>query len=72
MAANKSKSHAANFKYNREQQIMYLSKIMDREPIIVAPYDAELFGHWWYEGPDFIRNLCREIAGSSIINMVTE
>jgi 1,4-alpha-glucan branching enzyme len=24
---------------------------MDRPPIIVAPYDAELFGHWWFEGP---------------------
>ena len=24
------------------------------EPIIVAPYDAELFGHWWHEGPLFL------------------
>jgi len=21
---------------------------------VVCPYDAELFGHWWYEGPQFI------------------
>ncbi|MEI9864394.1 MAG: hypothetical protein WDN00_07520 [Limisphaerales bacterium] len=27
---------------------------MDRPPFIVAPYDAELFGHWWYEGPEFL------------------
>jgi 1,4-alpha-glucan branching enzyme len=27
---------------------------MDRPPLIVAPYDAELFGHWWYEGPEFL------------------
>ena len=24
------------------------------QPIIVAPYDAELFGHWWHEGPQFL------------------
>ncbi len=70
-AQNKSKSHAANFRYNREKQVEYLSSIMDREPIIVAPYDAELFGHWWYEGPDFIRNLCKEVSGSGVVSMIT-
>ena len=24
-------------------------------------YDAELFGHWWFEGPDFIENFLRII-----------
>ena len=44
---------------------------MDREPIIIAPYDAELFGHWWYEGPDFIRELCKEINSSDSVKMIT-
>ena len=35
---------------------------MDRKPIIVAPYDAELFGHWWFEGPIWLNNLIRKIA----------
>jgi 1,4-alpha-glucan branching enzyme len=25
-----------------------------RGDVIVAPFDTELFGHWWHEGPDFI------------------
>ena len=33
-----------------------------RRPIIVAPYDAELFGHWWYEGPQWIEFLIRKVA----------
>jgi len=33
---------------------------MDREPIIVAPYDAELFGHWWFEGPDWLKHVLRK------------
>src|SRR5437879_3806966 len=35
---------------------------MDRKPIIVAPYDAELFGHWWFEGPRWLDRLIRNIA----------
>ena len=48
--------------FNREKQTEYLASIMDRKPIIVAPYDAELFGHWWYEGPDWLNYLIRKIA----------
>ncbi|MBD3422799.1 MAG: DUF1957 domain-containing protein [Chitinivibrionales bacterium] len=60
-ALRKVAEHAGNFMYNREKQVEYLASMMDRKPIIVAPYDAELFGHWWYEGPDFIDFLIRKI-----------
>jgi 1,4-alpha-glucan branching enzyme len=35
---------------------------MDRKPIIVAPYDAELFGHWWFEGPVWLNSVIRQIS----------
>jgi len=54
--------HAGNFMFNREQQARYLASMMDRPPIIVAPYDAELFGHWWYEGPLWLNYLIRKLA----------
>ncbi|GMT49708.1 MAG: glycoside hydrolase [bacterium] len=53
--------HASNFIFNREKQIKRLSTLMDRPPLVVAPYDAELFGHWWYEGPYFIDYLFRKL-----------
>jgi 1,4-alpha-glucan branching enzyme len=34
---------------------------MDRPPLIVSPYDAELYGHWWYEGPIFLSDLFRQL-----------
>ena len=34
---------------------------MDRPPIIVSPYDAELYGHWWFEGPIFLGDLFRQL-----------
>ncbi|MEW9667539.1 1,4-alpha-glucan branching protein domain-containing protein [Ammoniphilus sp. 3BR4] len=60
-AEEKAAMHAGNFMFNREHQAIHLRGQMDRKPIIVAPYDAELFGHWWYEGPQFIKHLCRKL-----------
>jgi len=61
-AREKAATHAGNFMFNREKQVEHLHGLIDRPPIIVAPYDAELFGHWWYEGPIFIEMLLRKIA----------
>ena len=61
-AREKAAMHAGNFMFNRERQIEHLMHHMDRKPIIVAPYDAELFGHWWFEGPMWIDFLMRKIA----------
>src|SRR5512142_2355570 len=49
--------------HNRERQIEHLSSRMGGvKPIVVSPYDAELYGHWWYEGPMFIDYLVRKTA----------
>jgi 1,4-alpha-glucan branching enzyme len=53
--------HASHFRGNREKQIQALASRMDRPPIVVAPYDAELYGHWWYEGPIFINDVFRQL-----------
>jgi len=62
LALDRAAEHAGNFMFNREKQFDYLASIMDRKPIITAPYDAELFGHWWFEGPDFLNYLFRKIC----------
>lgn len=33
-----------------------------RAGILTAPYDAELFGHWWFEGPLFLKEVLRKIC----------
>ena len=60
-ALDRAAEHAGNFMFNREKQIEHLASIIDRKPIIVAPYDAELFGHWWFEGPDWLGFLFRKV-----------
>jgi 1,4-alpha-glucan branching enzyme len=53
--------HASHFRGNREKQVEALAGGMDRPPIVVSPYDAELFGHWWHEGPLFLNDLFRQL-----------
>jgi 1,4-alpha-glucan branching enzyme len=54
--------HAGHFLFCRQQQVLHLNTLMDgRPPLIVSPYDAELFGHWWYEGPMFLDFLIRKV-----------
>jgi 1,4-alpha-glucan branching enzyme len=63
VALERAASHAGHFMYNRERQIEYLAATMQgRKPIVVSPYDAELFGHWWFEGPDFLDYFIRKVA----------
>ncbi len=71
-ANRKAALHAGNFMFNREKQIEYLAGVLDRKPLIVSPYDAELFGHWWFEGPQFLNYLIRKIAcDQDIVKLVT-
>jgi 1,4-alpha-glucan branching enzyme len=62
-ALDKAAEHAGNFLFNREKQVEWLAGSMDGRPaLVVAPYDAELFGHWWFEGPDWINFLLRKLC----------
>jgi len=60
-AASTANKHAEDFMASRINQMNDLTKIMDRKPLVVAPYDAELFGHWWFEGPLWLDSLLRKI-----------
>jgi len=39
--------------------------------ILVAPFDSELFGHWWFEGPGFLQKVIEKIAVSTEIGLTT-
>jgi 1,4-alpha-glucan branching enzyme len=69
-ARKKIEEHADNFIYARLLQIKKLAGIMDRPPLVVSPYDAELFGHWWFEGPEWIETLLRKLAKTEELQMV--
>ena len=39
--------------------------------VLVAPFDAELFGHWWFEGPEFLAEMYRALRDSPVVRPVT-
>lgn len=63
IARERAAEHAGHFLRCREKQVEWLTGIVtDRPPLITAPYDAELFGHWWFEGPAWLDFFLRKIA----------
>jgi 1,4-alpha-glucan branching enzyme len=42
-----------------------------RPGIITAPYDTELFGHWWFEGPTFIYHVLKELSADPDVELTT-
>ncbi len=67
----KADAHAGNFLFNRVEQAKYLHGLMGQEPLIVSPYDAELYGHWWFEGPRWLEKLLRKIHAQDLIKTTT-
>lgn len=42
-----------------------------RQGVVVAPFDAELFGHWWFEGPQFLRDVVLTLANDPQVRLLT-
>ena len=58
--------HAVDYLQGRSGELAALAGSMERRPLLVAPFDAELFGHWWFEGPRFLAALFRQAAGQGV------
>ena len=59
-ASQRVEEHAEKYLIQRSEQLKSLNSNSSFNPILVAPFDAELFGHWWYEGPLFIKNIIKK------------
>ena len=71
IAHSKTQEHARNFAQERTEQLKEIAPQMDRPPMLVSPYDAELFGHWWFEGTDFLYYLFKEIDTQKTFTVAT-
>jgi len=56
--------HADDFFEKRRARFRELQE-SNFDPVIVSPFDAELFGHWWFEGPRFLESFIRRVANES-------
>ena len=62
---------ANHFIHHIENTVNYYKNLTGKDGTICLPFDTELFGHWWFEGPEFIRKLCRGLNHSPYVKMAT-
>jgi 1,4-alpha-glucan branching enzyme len=62
--------HASHFVRAREGAARAAARAIGQPCLVLAPYDAELFGHWWYEGPEWLDLVLDRIAEGTVLEAV--
>jgi len=64
-------SHAVHFVGTLVRRVQAHRHGTGRFGVVCAPFDAELFGHWWHEGPRFLLAVARELAQTESVQTMT-
>lgn len=67
----RTKEHAAHFIGLVEQQLEEYYQNNQKPGLISCNYDTELFGHWWFEGVDWLKEVLRGLAASEMVEITT-
>jgi 1,4-alpha-glucan branching enzyme len=59
-------AHVADFVGVVRQRLISESERIGRPAHVVAAFDTELFGHWWYEGPIWLERLLRALPEAGV------
>jgi 1,4-alpha-glucan branching enzyme len=61
LARRQTAVHAEHFAYITTEVLKWNAPHdTGAPPILTAPFDAELFGHWWFEGPEWLKNVATQ------------
>lgn len=60
LAAERVQSHASHF-VHLVWEAIHAGMNDTVPPILTSPFDAELFGHWWFEGPLWLEAVARTL-----------
>jgi 1,4-alpha-glucan branching enzyme len=58
--------HVADFVGMVRQRLISESDRLGRPAHVVAAFDTELFGHWWYEGPVWLERVLRALPAAGV------
>lgn len=58
-AQERVREHAGNFLWRVKATLEHQPWRDGRAPVVAAPFDAELFGHWWAEGVGWLEQTLR-------------
>ncbi|CAN5602165.1 1,4-alpha-glucan branching protein [soil metagenome] len=70
-AQERVRQHASHFAVLIDQLLANYEQESGEFGVISAAYDTELFGHWWFEGVDWLKEVLRLLAGNERIELTT-
>jgi len=63
--------HSDHFVSLVEQLLVDFYQTTGEFGIIAAAYDSELFGHWWFEGVDWLKQVLYKLSRSELVELTT-
>jgi 1,4-alpha-glucan branching enzyme len=71
VAQDRMRSHADHFAALIERELASYAEASGRFGLLAANYDTELFGHWWFEGVDWLREVLARVAANPRVELTT-
>ena len=62
MAGERVREHAQHFSASVRDELAAHRRATGRDGMLVTTFDSELFGHWWFEGIDWLGLVLRELG----------
>ena len=62
VAQQRTREHSAHFAHITTEALKKYGRNGAGMPVLCAPFDSELFGHWWFEGPEWLKQVVLEYA----------
>lgn len=70
-ASQRAKIHAQDFVSNIEKRGEGLESLLKDDPVYTLSFDSELFGHFWYEGVQWLEQVIRLCSSNDNIRLIT-
>jgi len=63
--------HADHFVHILEEEVSRYYEATGKPGIVVSAYDTELFGHWWFEGVTWLKEVLRRLDKNDTVALMT-
>lgn len=70
-AGQRTQEHADHFVSLVTEQLRAYALAQGEPGLIASAYDTELFGHWWFEGVDWLKKVLTQLAESADVELTT-
>jgi len=65
-AAERTRAHAEHFTGKVREILASYAEDSGRPGVLCSPFDTELFGHWWAEGPQWLEHVFRRLHSEGV------